>query len=479
MPGEIRSRALGDIAVGENVWEVHGGLAGPLPLDTKCYDMAETSRPQGIRLRSQLITNAVLGVVLPLVLLGGIAFFFLTYHLEIVEASFARSRAALTDNIVRTDLMAQTSGVARQIDAFLIERIVEVKAWAAAPIVVEAARAAHARHVADGLTEASADAVENRFRIDKSLNISPKADAYLRSQIAASPYFAEVFFTDRNGFNVALTNPTSDFIQSDESWWQNAWSRGISVGEVQYDDSAGVWSIDISIRIDGRDTGKSLGVMKTVLAIEPIQRIADWTSQTIPNGRVQISTGGGSLIAETSSSHARERIMNPDVNISEQGDEPERAAFGAERAGFGIGQEWVTSFARTGGYDTYASTIDKFPGFDWIVILQKPLAGVVEPISALRSVEEAMRGWRWILAFTLAVIAVLGGIVSLVVAAGVARRYTASLNEVRDLAERAAQGQMTSPAVIESPEEIAQLNDAVSRLGRAFMSVLERHRHYR
>ncbi len=86
-------------------------------------------------------------------LLGGIASYFLTYHLETVEASFARSRAALTENIVRTDLMAQASSVARQIDAFLVERIFEVKAWAAAPTAFGAERAAEGQMTSSAVVE--------------------------------------------------------------------------------------------------------------------------------------------------------------------------------------------------------------------------------------------------------------------------------------------------------------------------------------
>lgn len=113
----------GDIAVGENVWEVRDDLASPLPQDAIKVRYGRDFPPSRHRTASQLTTDAILGVVLPLVLLGGIAFFFLTCHLEFVEAGFARSRAALTENIVRTDLMAQPSSVARQIDAFLVERI--------------------------------------------------------------------------------------------------------------------------------------------------------------------------------------------------------------------------------------------------------------------------------------------------------------------------------------------------------------------
>ena len=422
-------------------------------------------RRRSSSLRTQLVFNALLSVALPGLLTGGLAFFLLTYHLDIIEASFARSQEALTNDIARMDLVSRATNTSDQIDSFLISRIAEAKTWASSNIVVEAARSAHDRHAGEGFPEASIEEIENRFRIEKSLGLWPEADSFLRQQVAASPYFAEIFFTDRNGFNVALTNPTSDFVQSDEAWWQSAWNHGISVGEVDYDQSAGVWSIEISVRIDDPGGGKPLGVMKTVLAIQPVQNIADRTAQTIPDGRVQVATGGGALIAETNSGHARERIMNADVNIQEQGDPSVRASFGGEQAGFSTDQDWLTGYARTGGREAYASTVSRFAGFDWIVILQKPVSTIHEPIAALRGIEDALRDWRLILALALCAVVLLSTVLAVALTVGAARRYAAALEAVGEMAERSARGERVSPAAIESPEEIVRVNDAVHRLG--------------
>ena len=433
-----------------------------------------TPQRRGRSLRTQFVSHALLSIGLPVVLSGAIAFFFLTYHLEIIETSFTQSREALTRDIAGTDLRAQAENAARQLDTFLIERMVEAKAWASAPLVVEAAIAAHVRHAAEGLTEASIDAVEGRFRIEKSLGSAPHADTYLRQQIAASPYFAEVFFTDRNGYNVALTNPTSDFVQSDEDWWQNAWSHGLSVGEIEYDNSAGVWSTDISLRIVDSDTEQPVGVMKTVLAIEPVQQVADRTAQTIPGGRVQVTTGRGILIAETSSGHARERIMNPEINIQQQGEPSVRAAFGAERAGFATDETWLAGFARTGGRNTYAGVAERFTGFDWVVILERPVAGITGAISALAAIEDALRDWRRLLLLALGAMALVSVLLAVALAAGAARRLAESLQAIREMAEHSASGQVANAAAIERPVELARLNDAVNRLSQVLMSVLRR-----
>ena len=436
--------------------------------------MNSPQRRRAGSLRGQLVSHALISIALPLVLSGTVAFFFLAYHLDVIESSFARSRDALTRDIAGTDLRAQARNAARQLDEFLIERITEAEAWASSQVVVNAARAAHARHAAEDLVGAPIETVEGKFRTRKSLGLFPGADTYLRHQIAASPFFAEVFFTDRNGFNVALTNPTSDFVQSDEEWWQEAWSQHLSVGEIEFDDSAGVWSLDISIRIDDSATAAPVGVLKTVLAIEPVQRIADRTAQSIPGGRTLVTTGRGVLIAETSSDHDPERIMNPDINLSEQGEPAVREAFGSERDGFATDEEWIAGYARSGGRDTYAAATKRFGGFNWLIILQRPMSGIHEPISALRAIEDAMRDWRRLLAFSLGAMALASIILALFLAAAGARRLAASLDSVRELAERTARGESVGPAAITRPEEIVQVNEAVHRLSRVFMTVLKR-----
>lgn len=428
-----------------------------------------TSLPRRSRtMRMQLAVSATLSVVLPIVLTGGLTFFLLTYHLDVIETSFERTRDTVTNDIARTDLLARAGDTARQIDAFLVTRIVEAKGWALADVVVNAARAASARYEAEGLANEAIDEVENRFRISKSPGLWPEAERYLRQQVGASPYFAEIFFTDRNGFNVALTNPTSDFVQSDEPWWQNAWSQGFAVGEVEYDKSAGVWSVDISVRIDQPDVGEPIGVMKTVLAIEPVQKIADSTAQLIPGGRVQISTGRGDLIAETSSGHARERIMNSEANLKEHGDPSVRESFGAQQTGFARDDQWLTGYARSGGRETYAAAASRFAGFDWIVIVQKPVSAIDEPITALRSIDDAMRDWRLLLGLAMCAMAILSMVLAVAFSLGAARRYAAALNAIGEMAERSARGERVSPAAIENPEEMVRVNEAVHRLSQAF-----------
>ncbi len=81
--------------------------------------------------------------------------------------------------------------------------------------------------------------------------------------------YAEIFVTNQYGANVAQSHKTSDYKQDDEMWWQKAKQNGVFLSEGGYDESAGVYSSDIAIRILD-DDGTFLGVLKAVINVESI-----------------------------------------------------------------------------------------------------------------------------------------------------------------------------------------------------------------
>ncbi len=328
----------------------------------------------------------------------------------------SRPSAALQSLALRGDALKLTeaaSGLAETIDRFLLDRIVEVQTWATSPVVVAAVHKARAVHAKDGLDNLAIQQIEGKFRTRKSLRVAPAARAYLSEQVRMSPHFAEVFFTDELGFNVALTNPTSDFVQSDEGWWQRAWSAGFSVGEIEFDASANVWAVDLSVRIQDKGTGNSIGVMKAILSVRFAQLFADRLARRLSapgqllhaqlfgstldgaaprdseTARTQflVVTRDGSLIAETRSGHARGRIMQPEINLltdeslthlnlSYEGDRS--GSFIATRKDTQNRQDgrlapsYLVAFARSASTGFYAPATENFSGFDWMIIVEAP-----------------------------------------------------------------------------------------------------------
>ena len=79
--------------------------------------------------------------------------------------------------------------------------------------------------------------------------------------------YGEVFVTNKFGANVAQTGKTSDYRQDDEEWWQSAKRDNFHMKDIAYDESSGVHSTDIALRIDD-EKGSFSGVIKIVLNIE-------------------------------------------------------------------------------------------------------------------------------------------------------------------------------------------------------------------
>src|SRR3972149_5172383 len=65
--------------------------------------------------------------------------------------------------------------------------------------------------------------------------------------------YGEVFITNKFGANVAQTGKTTDYRQDDEEWWQSAHRDSFYMKDVEFDESAGVHSTGIALRINDED----------------------------------------------------------------------------------------------------------------------------------------------------------------------------------------------------------------------------------
>ncbi len=81
--------------------------------------------------------------------------------------------------------------------------------------------------------------------------------------------FGEIFVTNEYGANVAQTGKTSDYLQADEEWWQEAKDKGVYVSDIEFDESAEIYSINIAIRVMNEYDYFS-GVIKAVLNFQDI-----------------------------------------------------------------------------------------------------------------------------------------------------------------------------------------------------------------
>ncbi len=433
-------------------------------------------RPYFRSIRGKITNRTLLIGLLPVAVVGAVAWYSLTQLTNTASSQLDASRSDLLDRVVGANLTATANRVVQQIDSFMLERISDAVTWASAPTVVQAAREAARVHIARGFNDMTIDEVESRFQDVKSLNVAPRADEYLRQQIETSPHFGEVFFTDAGGYNTALTNPTSDFVQRDENWWKTAWENGLALGEVEYDDSAGIWSIEISVRIDDPDSGNSLGVMKAVLGVSLIQEVASTQAGEIASGKVTVVNSNGLLLAETASGHDSSRIMNSVVNLRESSDGDLDTVFGNQRRGYVLGAERVIGFARSAGAELYSEVVSRFDGFAWTVIVEQPNEVALAPIEGLSSIQTNLARSQQQILYVLggAIAAVL--LLSLIVASTLSRSITEPLFQLREAADAVSKGDTSRSIDVHSDDEIKDLAVAFERMRTSVAIIIQRFR---
>ncbi len=98
----------------------------------------------------------------------------------------------------------------------------------------------------------------------------------LRSIMKVNKAVSVILVTNRFGQLVAASGKTTDYYQADEAWWQDTWNKGVGrivVPPVEYDASAGVWSLEMCIPV--RHDDKILGLAKVVLDI------SEWMSTVL------------------------------------------------------------------------------------------------------------------------------------------------------------------------------------------------------
>lgn len=195
-----------------------------------------------------------------------------TLFLLLAALASAGSRL-LRDRVFRqsdTGLLQAAEQAALVIDGVVAEREREVHLLASLPAVVDAARDGSALAARLGLSGQPLEEAERRFEATRTLDVDARTRRFLLDR-AASLDLAEVLVTDINGFNAITTARTSDLVQSDEAWWQEAMRSGMSRAEAAYDESVRRVSISVSSAVREGDSTAALGVLKVVYGLAALQ----------------------------------------------------------------------------------------------------------------------------------------------------------------------------------------------------------------
>lgn len=364
----------------------------------------------------------------------------------------AESREALSEQTVVLGSQDQAVSIGREINLVLRERVRDVAGWARSAEVVAAAEAAALEADEVGLDTMSVDELEAQFDSVRVIEQSGAAVDFLTGELQANTDFGQLAFTDVNGFNVSATSRPDDFVQSDETWWQEAAQNGLSLSDVEYDAASDVFSVDIAVRVDNPDSGQMVGVVETSLSISFVQAIT--TERSLENVDYTIALSDGRLIADTSSEHAQIRMMS----FSFAGGAASPGVGAALSDGLEPGEsstlitdDFVYGYTSTLGEESFDTGVEGFNGFDWVVVSSQPTDVAFGPLDGLEALNDDIgRSGR-----NLALIAAAMLIGGLVVATLLARRLTRQIVEpVRALTDAASAAASTG-----LPEAVHQINE--------------------
>ena len=456
--------------------------------------------PSGPRFRDtivgQITTGTLALAIIPIVLVGTVT---------IISLFVLAGRASQTTE----DLAASTIGPSRseearlvlaRLDDYVDERVSDMVDWSRASIVVQMAGAD--RPDVTQMRSKSIETLENEFGGSYQLDGTGSAARYLIDQISDQPYFAEAFFTDSNGYNVAATNQTSDFVQSDEEWWQQAWQDGLYIGSFEYDESAQVFSFDMATRIVGPGN-QPVGVLKTVVDISTLQTFADESASSgSADVEVRVLTTDGMLLAETASNHDPLRIGQSPEYSGEQGITMEHAlaATGDEgpaselngdlvavkiadrAAGYLLLDETVAGYSVSNPTRYVRRLGSEIDTQQLIAIVEQPKESALAPLTGMASLQQDLSQSSRVIAGVVLILVTVTVIVAFLVSRTVARRIVHPLNELRNQAQRVANHYL--PNLVESlrspdatgdlpeiPPISVEAQDEVSELAGAFNSV--------
>jgi PAS domain S-box-containing protein len=263
--------------------------------------------------------------------------------------------------------------------------------------------------------------------------------------------FGEVFVTNKYGANVAQTGKTSDFRQDDEHWWQLARRDGLHIEDVEYDESASIYSTDIAIRIDD-ENGDFLGVMKVVLNIEETINIIKEAKklQEYSGLQFKLIDGDGKLIYATGEFELFEDLSDKLVPhiFYETGRDVGYAILEADESS---GQEQLIASAHSKGYRDYN-------GLGWHLVVGNETGTIFAPVNKLKN--------------RLLTILLLATVGAILISFFISKTISSSIKKLRDAAVAIGKGNLDTHIEVRSKDEIGELAHSFKKMTEDLQSAI-------
>jgi methyl-accepting chemotaxis protein PixJ len=236
------------------------------PVSSNGFDRSERSKhskrvvvPQqsravsqrGSTLQRRLLLTILPTVLVPLAIASGVGIWF----------AQRQSRDSLLNNLEQGVFLTSEATETVLDEAFEASDLL-----ASTPSVITALVSSSKQVREQKLLNKPIEQVEQQYARTKLLSPYAILNDYLQ-KIADDKGIAEIILTEANGFNVAYNTITSDFVQSDEEWWQIGKEQGRAVLKPEFDESSNSVVLELVSSINAPDSGELLGVTKVGLSI--------------------------------------------------------------------------------------------------------------------------------------------------------------------------------------------------------------------
>jgi sensor histidine kinase YesM len=227
------------------------------------------------------------------------------------------------------------------------------------------------------------------------------ASRFLREYGVVQNTFREVLVTDVHGRLVAVSNKTSDYFQADEKWWRSAYLEGSGnhfISDIQFDESANVYGLEVAEPIIDSDTDTVIGVVKAIADSHELFALVN-SIKLGPNVEAVLLRSDGSV------------IHSPHPTVGYEFEEDFQMATANRLA--------VEAFEKQAFREDNLHVLvglpqlrfqDRIPELDWYVVIQGPYDQIFAPFQHINT------RFFYILLFSIAVVVGLSLVSSWLVA---------------------------------------------------------------
>jgi signal transduction histidine kinase len=259
---------------------------------------------------------------------------------------------------------------------------------------------------------------------------------------------SELYITNAYGANVAIGYGTSEYRHDDETWWQEAKSKGIYIGDIEFNKKYNNYATTIGLRINDQD-GNFLGILSVSLTLNDIihEFINDAEILSIPNRSILLLNEKGQMIYFNGIQDFRDLPPVPyfekiqhlkdvgTIDISSDTDEPR-----------------LISYAKSTGYK-------QFEGFGWTSIIDQTSSSFTGEFVDLKN--------------SFLVISILGMISSVII--GIVMSYFISrpLHSLSQMAKQFSVGEFNSKFRGSKITEINMIGKSFDLMGQSLKKLIE------